>query len=189
MITFCKVNIIGCIFHHLEKKANTVQYKALLIPAISALLLISGTLVSPGQANAQSVSPDFKIKNFGVKNHNPFVIVEGKAGGTKGAINADAIEGYLFHTDKGKVGAFSIDENSPYKSSKFTTKISKGGENGETCINFKNSIGKVVTSGHTLTITGINVNKINKVLTVDIDTNPDQNGISNCIIKTWDSKP
>ncbi|MGN6629996.1 MAG: PKD domain-containing protein, partial [Candidatus Nitrosocosmicus sp.] len=168
----------------------TVDGKAELITKLfSFKVLPQKNNDTDNNSTLSSSMNDFKITSFGVENHNPFVIVQGQAGGTKGAIGADAIEAYLFYTDKGKFGAFSFDENSPYLSSKFTTKISKGGVNGETCVNINEPIGDVATSGHKLTITGINVNKVNNVQTVDIDTNPDQNGISNCIIKTWDSKP
>jgi hypothetical protein len=62
--------------------------------------------------------------------------------------------------------------------------------NGRTCLDKAYSEGHVVISGHTLTIEGINVDKINKVSTersiVGFDTGK---GVFNCVDKIFDSKP
>ncbi len=169
------------------KKQNTAQFKVIITAILCSMLIMTGTVASRGEIYAQSFDiKDFKIKKFGVSHHQPFVIVDGKAGHTKAAIGDRAIEGYLFYTNKGNFGAFS--NEGPYNSSKFTTKTSNGGINGDTCIGNQTATGKVVTSGHKLTIKEINVKKINKVLTADINKNPDQNGNVNCILKIWSSK-
>lgn len=169
------------------KKGNSTHQKTIIIAIISCLLLLTLTFVPLGQAYSKSFNiNDFKIKKIGVSHHNPFVIVKGKAGGTRSAAGAVAVEAYLFYTDKGKFGAFS--NEGPYKSAKFTTKTSDHGINGNTCIDKHKPAGKVVFSGHKLTLKGIHVHKVKKVLTVDINQNPDQNGNINCIFKIWSSK-
>lgn len=159
-------------------KSIDTQNKAIVIVIISSILLMTGTIVPLNQANA---SPpfnikDFKIIQFGVKNHNPFVVVPGKAGGSKGDVSADFELGYVFHTNKGKFGAFSDEPGKQLLSSHFTEKK----VNGHTCLDKVTSTGHVVTSGHTLTIKGINIEKVNKVLTervlVGEDLGPDNQG-------------
>jgi hypothetical protein len=169
------------------KIGNIFQQKTVIIAIVSSLLLLTGTIVPLGQANSLSFHVnDFKIKKIGVSHHNPFVIVKGKAGGTKSVAGDVAVEAYLIYTNKGKFGAFS--NEGPYKSAKFTTKTSNNGINGNTCIDKQMPSGKVVFSGHKLTLKGIHVNKVSKVLTVDINQNPDQHGNTNCIYKIWSSK-
>lgn len=125
---------------------------------------------------------DFKITSFGVTNHNPFVVVQGKAGGTKGDESGDNEFGYVFYTDKGLFGAFSAFPNQPYTSSHFTQKT----VNGNTCLDKAQKVGHVVISGHNLTIIGININKVNRALT-ELSFTDSDNG--NCINTIYSSKP
>jgi hypothetical protein len=128
---------------------------------------------------------DFKITKFGVKNNNPFVVVQGIPGASKRDIGSDFELGYVFYTDKGIFGAYSGDPSKPFSSTKSTDKK----VNGYTCLSTAQKAGKVVVNGHTLTITGIKINKINKVLTgssiVDFDTGK---GVFNCVNKVFDFK-
>jgi hypothetical protein len=171
------------------KKSNYTQRKTITIAIVFSLIFLTGTITIPfGQANA---SPpfnikDFKITKFGVKNHNPFVVVQGKPGGSKGDVGQDFDLGYIFNTNKGTFGAFSEDPNGPLSSSHFTQKKA----NGHTCLDKAHAEGHVVINGHTLTIKGVSVDKINKVSTersiVDFDTGK---GVFNCVDKIFDSKP
>lgn len=169
-------------------KSNYTQGKAITIVIISSLLLLTGTIAIPfGQANANPPFniKDFKIVKFGVKNHNPFVTVQGKPGGSKGDVGQDFELGYVFNTNKGKFGAFSEDPNGSLLSSHFTQK----NINGHTCLDKAHREGHVAINGHTLTIKGIHIDKVNKVLTerfiVDFDTGK---GVFNCVDKIFDSK-
>jgi hypothetical protein len=78
-----------------------------------------------------------------------------------------------------------MDPSKPFSSTKSTDKK----VNSYTCLNTVQNAGKVVINGHTLTITGIKVNKINKVLTesfiVDFDTGK---GVFNCVDTVYDYK-
>ena len=62
--------------------------------------------------------------------------------------------------------------------------------NGHTCLDKAHAEGHVVINGHTLTIKGVSVDKINKASTersiVDFDTGK---GVFNCVDKIFDSKP
>jgi hypothetical protein len=165
------------------KNANNCQYLLIIMAIGSCLLLITGLIVPLGQSNAQSFNiRDFKITKFGVKNHNPFVVVQGKAGGTRGDESGDNEFGYVFHTNKGLFGAFSAFPNEPYTSSHFTQKTI----NGHTCLDKAQKTGHAVISGHTLTIQGIHIDKVNKALT-ELSFTDSPNG--NCIDKIYSSKP
>ncbi|HEY6536240.1 MAG TPA: hypothetical protein VIY08_10685 [Candidatus Nitrosocosmicus sp.] len=170
-------------------KNSKIANKTTSIMAIasSILLLLTGTMISIDHAFSQSFHiNDFKIKKFGVSHHHPFVIVKGKAGKTKAKIGDVAVEAYLFFTNKGKFGAFSNEGS--YKSFKFITTKSKIGSIENVCITKQIPKGKLIFKGNKLTINGITVNKINKVMTVDINKNPDMNNHKNCILKIWSSK-
>ena len=67
--------------------------------ATAFVLLISATAASNAYASGFDIK-DFKIKSFGIQNDNPFLKVEGTAGGTKPSSH-DTIYGYVFKTDKG----------------------------------------------------------------------------------------
>jgi hypothetical protein len=125
---------------------------------------------------------DFKIKDFGVENNNPFVVVQGKAGGTRGDESGDNEYGYIFDTDKGLFGAFSAFPNQPYTSSHFTQKL----VNGHVCLDKAQQVGHVVISGHKLTITGIDINRVNRALT-ELSFVDSDNG--NCMNTIYSSKP
>jgi hypothetical protein len=169
------------------KKSNDVHRKASAIAIISSMLLLTGIMIPFEKANA---SPpfnikDFKIVKFGVKNHNPFVLVQGIPGRSKGDVGQDFELGYIFNTDKGKFGAFSEDPHGPLLSSHFTQK----NVNGHICLDNAHRAGHVVIDGHTLTIKGIHIDKTNKVSTersiIDFDTGK---GVFNCVDKIFDSK-
>ena len=80
--------------------------------ASTAFILITSNIIPFSNLHAQSFNEnDFKITKFGIKNNNPFVIVQGKAGGTRGDESGDNEYGYMFYTDKGLYGAFSAFPN------------------------------------------------------------------------------
>lgn len=170
------------------KKGKIVNKTTSIMAIVSSILiLLTGTMISIDQAFSQSFHVnDFKIKKFGISHHHPFVIVKGKSGKTKAKIGDVAVEAYLFFTNKGKFGVFS--NEGPYKSFKFMTKKSKIGSLENICISKLIPKGKINFKGNKLTIKGITVNKIHKVMTVDINKNPDLNNNKNCILKIWSSK-
>jgi hypothetical protein len=90
---------------------TTKWQTTLSIIALASMLVTTGIIV--GTANSAFASSendnssnhgfnikDFKITTFGIQNHNPFLKVEGTAGGTKPS-NHNTIYGYVFKTDKG----------------------------------------------------------------------------------------
>lgn len=163
------------------EKSNNIQF--ITIAIISSLLLMAGPLIPLGKVNAQHFDvKDFKITKFGVKNHNPFVVVQGKAGASRGDESGDNEFGYVFHTNKGLFGAFSAFPNEPYTSSHFTQK----NVNGDTCLDKAHKVGHAVISGHKLTITGIHIDKVNKAHT-ELSFVDSDNG--NCVNKIFSSKP
>ncbi len=125
---------------------------------------------------------NFKIITFGVKNHNPFVIVQGNAGGTRGDESGYNELGYIFYTNKGLFGAFSAFPDQLYMSSHFTQKNIKG----NACLDKSHTAGHVIINGHKLTISDIDINKVDKVLT-ELSFVDSDNG--NCINTVYDIKP
>ena len=77
-----------------------------MIKLKSAIALIIGVIavliVGPSSALAQNNfnEADFKIKDFGIKDGNPWLTVEGKAGASTPE-NASQIYAYAFVTDNG----------------------------------------------------------------------------------------
>lgn len=65
---------------------------------------------------------DFKLVNFGIENHNPFVVVQGIPGRSTGDVEHDYELGYVFYTNKGIFGAWSDDPGRPLLSSHITQK-------------------------------------------------------------------
>lgn len=152
------------------------------VTIVSVLILTSSIIIPFSSTSAQSFNiKDFKITKFGVKNHNPFVVVQGKAGGSWGDESGDNEFGYVFDTDKGLFGAFSAFPDQPYISSHFTQK----NVNGQTCLDKAQTTGHAVISGHNLTIAGISINYIKKVWT-QLSFTDTSNG--NCVNKIYNSK-
>jgi hypothetical protein len=164
-------------------KRKIKMHKRTTPVAILSVLILTSLIIIPfSSASAQSFNiKNFKITKFGVKNHNPFVVVQGKAGGTRGDESGDNEFGYVFDTDKGLFGAFSAFPDQPYISSYFTQK----NVNGQTCLDKAQTSGHVVISGHKLTITGISINYIKKVWT-QLSFTDTSNG--NCVNKIYSSK-
>ena len=168
----------------LMKNSNKFQNRLLLaaIIPVSVFILIILTIIPFSYVYSQSFNiKDFKIIKFGVENHNPFVVVQGKAGGTRGDDSGDNEFGYVFDTDKGLYGAFSAFPNQPYTSSHLTQK----NVNGHTCLDKAQRTGHAVISGHKLTITGININNVKKAWT-ELSFVDTENG--NCVNKIFSSK-
>ena len=164
------------------KSAINFQNRTIIAVTVSVLILTSLIIIPFSNTSAQSFNiKNFKITTFGIKNHNPFVVVQGKAGGTRGDESGDNEFGYVFDTDKGLFGAFSAFPNQPYISSHFTQK----NVNGQTCLDKAQTTGHVAISGHKLTITGININNVKKVWT-QLSFTDTENG--NCVNKVYSSK-
>jgi hypothetical protein len=164
------------------QNATKFQNRAITAATVSVLILASIIIIPYSNTSAQSFSIKyFKITNFGIKNHNPFVVVQGKAGGTRCDESGDNEFGYVFDTDKGLFGAFSAFPNQPYISSHFTQK----NVNGQTCLDKSQTTGHVAISRHKLTIIGINIKNVKKVWT-ELSFTDTSNG--NCINRIYSSK-
>jgi hypothetical protein len=150
----------------------------ILITLITISLLTLGTTSVSNRVDADPVShsnldENFTITDFGIHNHNPYLNVLGQAGGTLGYWLDDLEFAYMFHTDKGLFSASSTGD--PYVSAKNTQKVVEG----KTCLKSAHPQGQVLLNGHRLTITGINVNRINRVEADENDV--DDVGGNNCV--------
>ena len=87
-----------------------IWQKTISIVALASMLVTTTSIIS-GATNAFAADnnnnsshgfdiKDFKIKSFRIQNNNPFLKVEGTAGGTKPSSH-NTIYGYVFKTDKG----------------------------------------------------------------------------------------
>jgi hypothetical protein len=66
--------------------------------ALSLLLLAANNAYSAASLNEK----DYYINNFGIKNGNPFISVQGTAGGSfDPSMGDEGYEAYVFDTDKG----------------------------------------------------------------------------------------
>ena len=112
---------------------------------------------------------DFMITNFGLKGGNPFITVQGKAGGSTDPSCADeCYEAYVFVTDKGNFEAtVTSGESKPYYSAdQFKVNSFKVGE----CLHTKTAHGKGSYSGNTVEYVDHNLSfgKVNKAYTMHV---------------------
>ena len=130
---------------------------------------------------------DFKITTFGIQNHNPFLKVEGTAGGTKPS-NHNTIYGYVFKTDKGifavvsHFGKDSNEQSGPNDLEYHAHKITLDKNN---CVSSLKETGTADLSGNTVKVIDTGANKVNSVLTAKLTVN---NNHDICVDKVFDSQ-
>jgi hypothetical protein len=130
---------------------------------------------------------DFKIKSFGIQNNNPFLKVEGTAGGTQ-ASNHNTIYCYVFKTDKGifavvsHSGKDSKEQSGPNDLDYHAHKVTLDKNN---CVSSLNEKGIADLSGNTVKVLDTGANKVNSVLTAKLTV---ENNHDICVDKVFDSQ-
>jgi hypothetical protein len=138
--------------------------------ALSLLLLAANNAYSAASLNEK----DYYINNFGIKNGNPFISVQGTAGGSfDPSMGDEGYEAYVFDTDKGlfqiTVAQSSSAEEKPYYS---VDHIISNQINTGACLLTEKTSGTPVFSGNNVELTNSNITftKINKVYTLLVTT-------------------
>jgi hypothetical protein len=129
---------------------------------------------------------DFKIKDFGIINGNPWVIVEGKAGGSIPQ-NASLIYAYTFVTDNGTFAVMShlyedtdeVENDTQWHTHRVTLDdkncVTEINDNGDTQVN------------DLVKVTNVIVTNVSKVFTAELTLNNADSSI--CVTKVFDSAP
>lgn len=149
---------------------------------ISAILIVGPTNVLAQNNLNES---DFKIKDFGIINGNPWVIVEGKAGGSTPQ-NASLIYAYGFVTDNGTFAVMShvfedtdeVENDTQWHTHRVTL-------DGENCVANINDNGDTRVND-LVKVTNVIVTNVSKVFTAEL-THKDDSSI--CVTKIFDSAP
>jgi hypothetical protein len=150
---------------------------------LSAILIVEPSSVL-AQNNLNEA--DFKIKDFGIINGNPWLIVEGKAGGSTPQ-NASLIYAYAFVTDNGTFAVMShayedtdeVENDTQWHTHRVT-------------LDDKNCIAKINDNGDTevndlVKVTNIISRNVSKVFTAELTLNNVDSSI--CVTKVFDSAP
>ncbi|MFL6318902.1 MAG: hypothetical protein ACJ72Q_00370 [Nitrososphaeraceae archaeon] len=166
------------------------------IIALASMLVTTGLIMGTSNAVAASENnndnhgfdiKDFKIRTFGIQNNNPFLKVEGTAGGTQPS-NHNTIYGYVFKTDKGifavvsHFGKDSSEQSGPNDLDYHAHKITLDKNN---CVSSLKETGTADLSGNTVKVLDTGANKVNSVLTVKLTVN---NNHDICVDKVFDSQ-
>jgi hypothetical protein len=167
----------------------------LSILALASMLVTTGLIIGTSNAFAASGDnsnndfniKDFKITTFGIQNHNPFLKVEGTAGGTQPSSH-NTIYGYVFKTDKGifavvsHFGKDSSEQSGPNDLDYHAHKITLDKNN---CVSSLKETGTADLTGNTVKVLDTGANKVNSVLTAKLTVN---NNHDICVDKVFDSR-
>jgi len=147
------------------------------------LLFTNTTIINniafAGQDKSKFSKDDFMIKDFGIGNDgNPYLTVEGTAGGTKPQTE-DTGYAYVFITDN---GTYAVSSDWMYP--KWHTH--------ELTLDEKNCIGSIdmkggAEVGNMVQVTKISATKVDKVMTAEFTINNNDGSI--CATKIFDSNP
>lgn len=150
---------------------------------LSAIIIFGPTSVL-AQNNLNEA--DFKIKDFGIINGNPWVIVEGKAGGSIPQ-NASLIYAYTFVTDNGTFAVMShlyedtdeVENDTQWHTHRVTLDdkncVTEINDNGDTQVN------------DLVKVTNVIVTNVSKVFTTELTLNNADSSL--CVTKVFDSAP
>ena len=158
------------------------------IVVISAFVMMMMTYGFATNAYALFHAKDFKITNFGIHNHTPFLKIKGKAGGSK-PVNLKTIYGYVFKTNTGIFGVVShhgkdsIHQKGPNDTRYHAHKVTLDKNN---CITALKDIGIPSFGGHILKLHDTHATKVNGVLTAKITAFSSHHI---CVTKVFYSKP
>jgi len=167
---------------------NTVNSQKSL-PVIASFIAIGSILIggtNDVQAQNQLNEPDFKIKEFGVKDGKPWLTVEGKAGGST-PDNASQIFAYAFVTDK---GIFAVTSHGTEDSSEVVNDT-EWHSHGVTlddnnCVSKLNEDGDAEVNAE-IGVANTNATKVDKVMTAQLGINNADAKV--CVEKVFNSKP
>jgi hypothetical protein len=131
-----------------------------LIYVTSLLAVVSLVITFPPGYPLEFNEKDYYINNFGIKNGNPFMTVQGTAGGSYDpSMGDEGYEAYVFDTDKGifqiSVGQGTANEGTPFYSTYHTTSNSTG--EGQ-CFQKEATDAKANFDNHTATYIDHNLN-------------------------------
>ena len=186
----------------MKKHISTTTRKwktTLSITALASMLVTTCLIIGTSNAFATSDNNnnnsghgfdirDFKITTFGIQNNNnPFLKVEGTAGGTKPSSH-NTIYGYVFKTDKGifavvsHFGKDSSEQSGPNDLDYHAHKITLDKNN---CVSSLKETGTADLSGNTVKVLDTGASKANSVLTARLTVN---NNHDICVDKVFDSQ-
>jgi hypothetical protein len=154
-----------------------------VIIGLSAILIVEPSSVL-AQTNFNEA--DFKIKDFGIINGNPWIIVEGKAGGSTPQ-NESLIYAYTFVTDNGTFAVMShlyedtdeVENDTQWHTHRVT-------------LDDKNCVAQINDNGDTevsdlVKVTNIISRNVSNVFTAELTLNNADSSI--CVTKVFDSAP
>ena len=167
----------------MNKEKGTILATVLAFVAISSLMYINAGTTKLAAAQEEA---DFKIKDFGIKDGNLWLSVEGKAGGSTPQ-NASQIYAYAFVTDN---GTFAVTSHGVEDS----TEVENDTEwhtHGVT-LDEKNCVSKIDDSGEAevsdmIKVTNVTATKVDKVMTAQLGINTADASV--CVEKVFDSAP
>lgn len=140
-------------------------------------ILFLGSLVTIAYAITLH-EKDYVVTDFGMKNGNPFITVQGTAGGSYDpSVGDEGYQAYIFDTDKGifEITVAEGSSNKPhYSTDQILTKVIKL---DECLIKNRETQGKPLFENNTVSYIdpNLNVTKVNKAYTVQvISDDPDE---------------
>jgi hypothetical protein len=143
--------------------------ESLYLGIISAILF-SGTLATLAYAVTLH-EEDYIITNFGIKNGNPFITVQGTAGGSYDpSLGDEGYQAYVFDTDKGTF-EITVAESSSNKPHYSTDQIlAKAIKLNECLIKNRETHGKPLFENNTVWYVdpNLNITRVNKVYTAQV---------------------
>lgn len=168
----------------MNKEKGSVLTTLLAIVAVSSLVSINA--VTTNNMVAAQEEADFKIKDFGVKDGNLWLSVEGKAGGSTPQ-NASQIYAYAFVTDNGTfaVASHGVEDSTEVEND------TQWHAHGVT-LDENNCVSKIDDSGEAevsdmVKVTNVTATKVDKVMTAQLGINNADASV--CVEKVFDSAP
>lgn len=154
----------------------------LIVWLIATLMVVPGNVIAQNSIN----EADFKIKDFGIINGNPWMIVEGKAGGSTPQ-NASLVYAYVFVTDNGTFAVMShsyedtdeVENDTQWHTHRVTL-------DDNNCTASINDNGDTEVS-NVIKVTNVIVTNVSKVFTAEFTHNNTDS--SSCVNKVFDSAP
>ena len=164
-------------------KASTFTCLLIFLSSAWTLILVnamvSHNISFAGSNEGKFNESDFMIKDFGIgSDGNPFLIVEGTAGGTIAQKENTALM-YIFVTDNGTYGAMSDWSYTKWHSYGITL------DENNCMITLNNKGGAEVDD--VIRLTKTNATKVDKVMTAEYSIN--DSDVSICPTKIFDSAP
>ena len=137
---------------------------------IISAILFSGSLATLAYAVTLH-EKDYIVTNFGIKNGNPFITVQGTAGGSYDpSLGDEGYQAYVFDTDKGtfEITVAEGSSNKPhYSTDQILAKVIKL---SECLIKTKGTLGTPLFQNNTVMSVDPNLNfiKVNKVYAIQV---------------------